>query len=153
MNTKAMTAICVALLLVAGCGKNEPTAEDLAARKVAAEAKNRAEAEKTHKTAISAQYAKGVQAVAANDRETFKSVLDADAQNDASKVNGTWAVVRLLMGAGGLSPDDLRIDSITLNEELTMAMVIPSHREKGDWKKDKKPQIWITEGGQWHWMQ
>jgi hypothetical protein len=152
MNLKKTSPLFLAIFLLAACGKNGPTPEVLAARKVLADAKIRADAEQVQKTAITAQYNKAVAAIAANNQDTFKSVLDSDTQKDATKTNTTWALLRLLMGAANLKPEDLRVDAVTLNEEMNLALVATSHRENGEWKKDKKPQVWTTESGQWRWM-
>ena len=57
----------------------------------------------------------------------------------------------MLVGLGGLKKGDFRIDGIVFNESLTEATVSTSHRAKGVWKNDEKPQIWIVENGAWHW--
>jgi hypothetical protein len=144
-------AVCLIVAMGAGCNKS-PTAEELNNQKIIAAAKSRAEAENTIRPLINGQFAKAVQAVVANDAESFKTVLNATTRQDGLKTGGTWTVMRIMMGAGGLKPDDLRINAITLNDELTMAMVMTCHREKGEWKKDAKPQIWILEDGAWRWM-
>ena len=82
-----------------------------------------------------------MQAIVKNDFATFKTLLDPATQQDGVKCGGTWAIVRIMMGVGGLKEEDLRIDSITVNADLTLAMLTTSHREKGEWKKERK-----------HWM-
>jgi hypothetical protein len=119
---------------------------------LAAEVKARAAAESQAKTALNAQFAKGVAAILSDDINGFKAVLDSTTRQDAPKCNLTWVALRLLVGRGGFGPEDFRIDAITLNQEMTLAMVVFSHREKGEWKRNPRPQVWTREGNEWRWM-
>lgn len=135
--------------LVVGCG---PRAEDPKARKMVAEAMAREETVRGAEAAIRSQYAKGRKAVLADKFDDFKAILDSVARNDGAKCGLSWAGIRILVGVGGLKEEDFRIDAFTFNDPVTMAMVTTSHREKGEWKKDTRPQVWTLEDGQWRWM-
>jgi hypothetical protein len=132
-----------------GCG---PCPEQVAAQRVVAETKIRQEAETAAAAALGRQYARGVDVILTNDFEGFKAVLDSATQKDGARCGLTWAGLRLLVSLGGMKREDFRIDAVTFNKEMSLAMVCTSHREKGEWKKDAKPQIWTLEGGEWRWM-
>ena len=103
------------------------------------------------KDVINSRYSEGVDAILADNFEAFKAITDSKTQAAGAKIRLTWGALRILVGLGGLKKEDFRIDEITLNNDLTLGTVSTSHREKGEWKRGDKPQIWIVENGEWHW--
>ena len=142
-------ALCVLVTMGTGCG---PSQEDLMARKVVAEVKAREAAEADAKAVIAAQFDKGIKAIVTDDFAGFKALLDPTSRQDGGKCGLVWAGLRFMVGAGGLKDGDFRIDTVAFNKEMTLAMATTSHREKGEWKQDVRPQIWIQENGGWRYM-
>ncbi|MCG3768669.1 MAG: hypothetical protein JW394_0785 [Nitrospira sp.] len=124
---RTLTILLLSTLLFAGCAKAQ------------------------HETAIKQRYADGVGAVCKDDLATFKQIIDPDSAKNDGKTKITWGIIRLLVTLGQMRADDFRVDEIQLTKDNTGASVFTSRREKGVWKKDDKPAIWILVDKQWHW--
>tara|TARA_B100001971_G_C17980101_1_gene426929 strand:+ start:161 stop:619 length:459 start_codon:yes stop_codon:yes gene_type:complete len=149
---KQILLILAVVTLAVACG---PSAKDKAAqeaaRKAEEERRGREAAVTQAKDVINSRYSEGVDAILADNFEAFKAITDSKTQAAGAKIRLTWGALRILVGLGGLKKEDFRIDEITLNNDLTLGTVSTSHREKGEWKRGDKPQIWIVENGEWHW--
>lgn len=62
---------------------------------------------------------------------------------------GMFKIIGAFVKLAKLTPEDVRIDSITFDDKLTSAQIQTSHRIKGEWKA-QKPSVWIYINGQWY---
>ena len=64
-------------------------------------------------------------------------------------VTGFYKLIGFVVTLAKLTPADMRIDRLALEENFTSAQLYTSHLTKGEWKP-QNPLKWVQAEGQWY---
>ncbi len=125
----SLSFFCGAVLLLVGtgCGPNKAKHEQL----------------------IRERHKQFVTALCQDNFDGATAVVAAESKQNANAVKMAYGAIRLGIGIAKLTPDNFRLDTVTLDDKCLQATVTSSTQTKGQWKADNKPATWVRVGEQW----